>query len=152
MINKIFKASLIFSNYLFHKNILLDECQVDDDCPFSKECKDNECKDPCLRISCGSRAECKAEAHKAVCYCPPGMQGNPFISCSEVGCTSNSDCSNTQICDYLTSSSSKKECKPLCTNNPCATGAYCEAKNHREICTCNHPLQGDGYVSCIERK
>ena len=109
MINKIFKASLIFSNYLFHKNILLDECQVDDDCPFSKECKDNECKDPCLRISCGSRAECKAEAHKAVCYCPPGMQGNPFISCSEVGCTSNSDCSKLFDLPVTTLNSVKSE-------------------------------------------
>ena len=130
----------------------IDECQVNDDCPYSKECKDNECKDPCLRIICGNRAECKAEAHKAVCYCPPGMQGNPLISCSEVGCRSNSDCLYTQKCDYITTSSSKKECQPLCTKNPCASGASCEANNHREICTCNHPLQGDGYVSCVERK
>ena len=128
------------------------ECQIDDDCPYSKECKDKECKDPCLRIICGTRAECKAEAHKAVCYCPPGMQGNPFISCSEVGCSSNSECSPTQVCDYVDSSSSKKECQPLCTKNPCASGASCEANNHREICTCNYPLQGDGYVSCTERK
>ena len=135
-----------------HMPSFLDECQVDDDCPYSKECKDKECKDPCLRIICGTRAECKAEAHKAVCYCPPGMQGNPFISCSEVGCSSNSECSPTQVCDYVDSSSSKKECQPLCTKNPCASGASCEASNHREICTCNYPLEGDGYVSCTERK
>ena len=132
--------------------IVVDECQVDDDCPFSKYCKNKECKDPCLDIICGSRADCRAEAHKAVCFCPPGMQGNPLIACSEVGCTSNSDCSQNEKCDYQTRSSSRKDCQPLCQSNPCASGASCSATNHREICTCNYPLQGDGYVSCIESK
>ena len=132
--------------------IFLDECQVNDDCPFNKECKQNECQDPCLSIICGRRAECKAESHRAICFCPPGLQGNPLISCSEVGCLSNSDCSDREICDYLSRSSARKECVPLCRSNPCASGASCSAINHRESCTCNHRLQGDGYVSCTERK
>ena len=80
------------------------------------------------------------------------MQGNPLIACSEVGCTSHSDCSDREKCDYLSPSSAKKECVRLCTNNQCATGATCSASNHREICTCKFPLQGDGYISCEERK
>ena len=135
------------SNFIF-----LDECQINDDCPYNKECKQNECQNPCLSIICGQRAECKAEAHRAVCFCPRGLQGNPLIACSEVGCSSDSDCSDREKCDYETSSSTKKECIPLCTTSPCTSGATCSARNHREICTCNYPLQGDGYVSCTERK
>ena len=129
----------------------VDECITDDDCPYDKKCKDKECKDPCLSILCGNRAECKAEYHKAVCFCPPGMQGNPLISCVEVGCTSNSDCSTNEKCDYIPSSS-RKDCQPLCTQSPCAFGASCKAQNHRELCTCDYPLQGDGYISCTECK
>ena len=132
--------------------IVLDECQINDDCPYNKECKQNECRDPCLSIICGRRAECKAEAHRAVCFRPRGLQGNPLIACSEVGCSSDSDCADREKCDYGSSSSNKKECIPLCTTSPCASGATCTASNHREICTCNYPLQGDGYVSCTERK
>ena len=130
----------------------IDECQVDNDCPYDKHCKNKECRDPCNSILCGNRAICKAEAHKAACYCPPGMQGNPLIGCSEVGCTSHSECSDNEKCDYRDPSSSKKECQPLCTKNPCARGASCSSRNHKEICTCNHPLQGDGYISCTECK
>ena len=128
----------------------IDECQVDDDCPYTKRCKNNECQDPCPDIICGTRAICKAEAHRAVCECPSGLQGNPLVACTEAGCTSNFECSGDEKCDYLTASSSRKECQPLCRNTPCATGASCTASNHREICTCNYPLQGDGYVSCTE--
>ena len=133
-------------------DIFLDECKMDNDCPYNKHCKGNECKDPCLGIICGSRAECKAESHRAVCFCPLGMQGNPLISCLEVGCTSNSDCSTLEKCDYLPSAGFKKECQPLCRGNPCVSGANCRPQNHREICTCIYPLQGDGYVSCTECK
>ena len=138
--------------FCYFYSYLLDECQVNDDCPYNKECKQNECRDPCVSIICGRRAECKAESHRAVCYCPPGMQGNPLIACTEVGCTSNSECSSQEKCDYSSPSSTKKECIPLCGSNPCTSGASCSANNHREICACNYPLQGDGYVSCTESK
>ena len=80
------------------------------------------------------------------------MQGNPLVSCLEVGCSSSSECASNKKCDYLTSSSTRKECQPLCRRNPCAAGASCTANNHREICTCDYPLQGDGYISCTECK
>ena len=156
-INYHFKISISFFNLIKILKLSLDiwtfvdECITDDDCPYDKQCKDKECKDPCLSILCGSRAECKAEYHKAVCFCPRGMQGNPLISCVEVGCTSNSDCSLNEKCDYVPSSN-KKDCLPLCTRNPCAAGASCTAQNHRETCTCDYPLQGDGYISCTECK
>ena len=132
-----------------HEECFQYECLIDDDCPYDKACVNKECTNPCQKVLCGERAECKAEAHKAVCFCPLGLQGNPLVACREVGCRSNSECPTTEVCDYLPSGS-KKECQPLCIRNPCATGARCEAQNHRETCTCIHPLQGDGYVSCTE--
>ena len=128
------------------------ECLVDDDCPFDKACVNKECTNPCNRLICGSRAECRVDRHEAICFCPPGLQGNPVIACQEVGCQSNDDCSDREKCDYVTGGSSKKECMPLCRSNPCAQGASCNAQNHQEICVCNPPLIGDGYATCYERK
>ena len=125
----------------------LVDCRSDDDCPYDKTCKSNECVDPCPFTICGSRAICKPERHKGICVCPRGLQGNPFVSCTEVGCQSNDDCSFDEKCNFQT-----RDCEPLCVRSPCAPGARCEAHNHREICTCNYPLQGDGYTSCLERK
>ena len=130
----------------------LDECQVDSDCPYSKHCKDKECKDPCLEIQCGRRAICITQDHRAVCECPSSLQGNPLVSCTEAGCSSSLECSDNEKCDYVTPSSTRKECEPLCRKNPCARGASCTTSNHREICTCDYPLQGDGYISCTECK
>ena len=128
------------------------QCQRDEDCPFDKTCKSNECVDPCPLTICGSRATCKPQRHKGICVCPPGLQGNPYVSCTEVGCQSHEDCSDNEKCDFPSPSSGKRECVRLCITPSCAQGARCEAKSHREICTCNYPLQGDGYTSCLERK
>ena len=70
------------------------------------------------------------------------------MSCTEVGCQSNDDCSYDERCDFQS-----RKCIPLCAaSNICAQGARCEANNHKETCTCNYPLQGDGYTSCLPRK
>ena len=141
-----------YSNHFFSFHPLSVQCQRDEDCPFDKTCKSNECVDPCPLTICGSRAECKPERHKGICVCPPGLQGNPYVSCTEVGCQSHEDCSYDEKCDFPSPSSGKRECVRLCITPSCAQGARCEAKNHKEICTCIYPLQGDGYTSCLERK
>jgi len=128
-----------------------DECLINDDCPLTKACVSKECIDPCLNTVCGSRALCKVEYHTAVCYCPPGLQGNERVGCIEVKCTTNSDCAGNEKCDYPRGSQ-RKECIPLCQGQVCAFGATCSASNHQEECSCRPPLKGDGYVSCTERK
>jgi len=129
----------------------LDECQKDADCPLDKACVSQECVNPCLSTICGSNALCKVEFHRAACYCPPGLQGNPQVSCIEVKCSNHQDCATNQVCDYPPGSQ-RKECLPLCQKNPCAPGAVCSASNHQERCECNPPLKGDGFVLCAERK
>ena len=137
----------------FTKTYILDECQVDRDCPLDKACKNQECVNPCLTTSCGSRALCEVDFHTAICVCPPGLQGNPLVACVEAGCSSHSDCATDEICDFVPGSGyTRKECQPLCNPGNCARGAECTAQNHKESCTCRYPLIGDGYVSCVERK
>jgi hypothetical protein len=121
------------------------------DCPQNKACVSKECIDPCIGAVCGSRALCKVELHTAICYCPPGLQGNERVECIEVKCTTNNDCANNEKCDYP-KGAQRKECLPLCIEPRCALGAICTANNHLEECSCRPPLKGDGYVSCPERK
>ena len=126
---------------------VLDECLKDDDCPFTKSCVNKECTDPCHQTACGKQAVCLVEYHRAHCSCPAGLQGNPLVSCEQVGCRTDDDCQQQQRCDY-----SSRNCVPLCTGSSCALGATCQAQSHKESCKCNPPLQGDGYSFCEKRK
>ena len=126
---------------------LLDECLVDNDCPFSKACRNEECIDPCSITLCGERALCKSEYHSGICYCPPGTQGNPIVKCLDVGCQRDDDCSSTERCNLISGN-----CVPLCQGQVCAQGARCQASNHKELCTCIPPLYGDGHVYCTQSK
>ena len=129
----------------------VDECLTNNDCPQNKACISKECVDPCIGTVCGSRALCKVELHAAICYCPPGLQGNERVACIEVKCTTNADCASNEKCDYPRGGQ-RKECLPLCVEPRCVLGAICSASNHIEECTCRPPLKGDGFVSCNERK
>ena len=144
---------LFLIEWVLKTSSLLDECQVDRDCPLDKACKSQECVNPCLGTICGTRARCEVDFHTAICVCPPGLQGNPLVACIEAGCTSHSDCASNEKCDFLPRRGfTRKECQPLCNPGNCARGADCTARDHRETCVCRHPLKGDGYAACVERK
>ena len=148
-----YKLALEYVRIYLNSISILDECQVDRDCPLDKACKSQECVNPCLTTQCGSRAQCEVDFHTAICVCPPGLQGNPLVACVEVGCKSNNECATNEICGFVPGSGfTRKECQPLCNPGPCARGADCTARDHRESCTCRHPLTGDGYAACLERK
>lgn len=126
---------------------------MNSDCPLDKACKSNECVNPCLTTVCGSRARCEVDFHTAICVCPPGLQGNPLTACIEAGCSSHNDCATNEKCDFIPGNGfTRKECQPLCNPGNCAFGADCIARDHSETCTCRHPLIGDGYAACVERK
>ncbi len=128
-------------------SVVSDDCLKDDDCPESKACLHQQCVDVCSRTSCGERAVCEAKYHHAQCVCPPGLQGNPIVRCVDVGCLRDEDCNQREKCDYAS-----QRCLPLCTGNACASGASCQARNHKEYCECIPPLRGDGFVFCEQRK
>ena len=124
-----------------------DECERNPDCPVDKACISQECADPCLTTQCGQNADCQVDYHNPKCVCRQGLQGNPYVRCLEVDCRRDEDCGDREVCNLA-----KQECEPLCQGGRCAEGARCEARNHRETCTCNPPLQGDGFAFCTARK
>merc|ERR1712083_686510 len=83
--------------------------------------------DPCFEPNpnvCGQGATCEATNHKAVCSCPRGYTGDPFVSCRRF------------------------EKKDLCTPDPCGPGANCQARNHGAICSCPSGYVGDPLTAC----
>lgn len=58
------------------------ECVVDDDCPYQKACRNQQCVNPCVvGDPCGRGAFCHIENHNPVCRCPTGFEGNPKTEC-----------------------------------------------------------------------
>lgn len=57
-------------------------CKNSVDCPQSDTCLNRQCVNPCTASNpCAPNAECQAKNHRAVCQCPSGLTGNPFINC-----------------------------------------------------------------------
>lgn len=118
------------------------ECTSDDNCPFDKSCINRYCQDPCaLGSPCGRDAICQVVAHASTCRCPPGTQGDPHRACISAVCHYNEDCDESQLCNRL-----NRVCQPACSENACAPGAICTAKDHRPICTCPPGRSGDPYL------
>ena len=147
---RMFNASNVRSNmtvmvtfFVYIGKSFADECRKNSDCPQDKACVSENCVDPCIGATCGQNADCDAISHRAKCTCASGLQGNPYVSCLPVGCSRDSDCRDREQCDLST-----QNCEELCSGNRCAEGAECIARNHRELCTCLPPLEGDGDAFC----
>lgn len=119
-------------------------CTSNSDCPSDKKCLNTQCVDPCVYDSqCSPRAECKAKNHMAVCKCPPGLEGNPYIDCRPQyvpECEFDTDCPSQLAC---IDSHCKNPCNVL---EPCHYPSTCEvvpsAPVRTMICVCP-----DGYIS-----
>ena len=57
-----------------------EECRVSTDCAEHLACIGNKCVDPC-QGACGIAAVCDVDNHRAVCACPAGYAGNPYLQC-----------------------------------------------------------------------
>lgn len=60
------------------------ECVTNSDCPNSRSCVNNKCRDPCSSGTCGINAECRVFSHSPTCSCLEGYTGNPSSSCHPV--------------------------------------------------------------------
>jgi len=108
------------------------ECTRHSDCASNKACVRLRCQDPCFEPNpnvCGQGATCEATNHKAVCSCPRGYTGDPFVSCRRF------------------------EKKDLCTPDPCGPGANCQpgfdrSGVDRPVCTCPAGWRGDPLIRC----
>lgn len=107
-------------------------CRSDSECFGTHTCINRQCVPACSVHggSCGERAECFGINHKAVCECPPGLKGNPFVSCVVLGCRSNDECPSNQAC---INSKCENPCEKTAT---CATNELCHVYNHRPECAC----------------
>lgn len=95
------------------------ECQRDNECGSEKFCDKNVCKLVCQGgRSCGEKAICTVENHRAVCYCQPGYSGNPYEQCNAV--------------DY-------------CRDSPCGPLAQCSNNKGTFHCACGNGYVGDPY-------
>ncbi|KAJ4432712.1 hypothetical protein ANN_21349 [Periplaneta americana] len=59
-------------------------CTLDVECTDAQACISGECVDPCTN-NCGLGSQCRVQAHKPICFCPQGYEGNPAIGCSPIG-------------------------------------------------------------------
>lgn len=59
------------------------ECVLNTDCPKTRSCLNNKCKDPCPGM-CGLNAECFVSNHAPTCSCLSGYTGNPSVACHEI--------------------------------------------------------------------
>ena len=59
-------------------------------------CINSQCRDPCSdrATQCGTNALCTVAAHRAVCSCPAGLEGDPTKHCRHptTQCTLDREC------------------------------------------------------------
>lgn len=89
------------------------ECVTSSDCPHTKDCYNNKCRDPCPG-ACGLYSECSVINHSPTCYCSEGYTGNPLTKCYPI---------------------MKDQISP-CAQTPCGPYSNCKESNGHAICSC----------------
>lgn len=157
---------------MFAAPVDLPGCKNDNDCPSSETCLNRQCINPCLVSNpCARNAHCEASNHRAICKCPSGLTGDPFINCYQgrflknptLGaiifwnylelqplprpeCEIDNDCGDHQSCI-------NQRCQNPCTvGNPCGTGAQCRTQQHRPTCVCPDGWGGNPQNQCYKSK
>lgn len=129
-------------------------CRSNSDCPSDKQCENSQCINPCVYDnSCSSRAECSPQNHMAVCKCPPGLIGNPYVDCRpepQPECTFDTDCPSRLACF-------DNKCKdPCAVLEPCQRPANCEvipsSPVRTMICICPEGYVSSGSGTCKPTK
>lgn len=67
-------------NYIGRAPNCRPECTINSECPTSRACINERCKDPCPG-ACGISAYCNVINHSPVCTCGNGYTGDPFSGC-----------------------------------------------------------------------
>lgn len=106
-------------------------CYGSDDCPTTHICRNGQCAPVCgpNNEPCGEEAVCQGVEHEAVCYCPPGSQGNPRTQCVAIGCASDDACPDDRSCI-------NQRCQSPCVLDPCEKPATCFVSDHIPECPC----------------
>lgn len=119
-------------------------CRSNNDCPSDRSCINAQCINPCLYDNpCSPRAECAVQNHLALCRCPIGMLGNPYVECRpepRPECRMDADCPPTLAC-------LNSKCQnPCAVIEPCQAPSECQVEPSEPvrtmICVCP-----EGYIS-----
>ena len=106
-------------------------CYTNDDCLTTHMCRNGQCAPVCgpNNEPCGRDSVCHGVEHEAVCYCPPGSQGNPRTQCFAIGCASDDACPDNRGCI-------NQRCESPCALEPCVEPAKCQVFGHTPDCPC----------------
>ncbi|XP_037076509.1 neurogenic locus notch homolog protein 1-like isoform X2 [Pollicipes pollicipes] len=131
------------------------ECSQDSECPPGLACVGVSCVDPCSRNVCGSAADCQVVNHRAICSCPVGYVGDPFVSCryrsagadqtaggGGVARTGGHSTGSRVVVDRGT------RYQDACSPSPCGTNTNCKVRGGRAICSCIANYIGDPLTGC----
>jgi hypothetical protein len=119
-------------------------CTSDSECLDTHACRQGDCHPVCGvdGLPCGGEAVCAGVNHRAVCTCPPGLTGDPYVTCSATECTDNSECPPDRACV-------NKKCQDVCAiESPCEKESECKVRNHEPDCKCPVGLVGDRGKAC----
>lgn len=148
----------------------IDACRTDDTCSFTMACINQRCQDPCsVYRACGHNAVCRAENHKAICFCQGDVKGDPLTACDRqeivqtTDCQADHDCMFGFICNFgscVEGCRNEEHCTPneACLNgecrnpcespNACGLNADCSINAHKVVCSCHSGFIGDPLVEC----
>lgn len=113
------------------------ECILNTDCPRTKACVNQKCRDPCPG-ACGINAECHVVNHSPTCSCIPGYIGNPSVACHEppkrmkTSSVNFQDQNLTEIFSSLELDPPQNPCQP----SPCGPYSICREINGHGVCSC----------------
>lgn len=110
---------------------------MNDDCPKTKACINNKCRDPCPGI-CGSNAECHVANHSPYCTCFCDYTGNPSIACHEIPKRNKKKLILT-IWSINKSNIHFIVAEPItnpCIPSPCGPYSQCVEVNGHAVCSC----------------
>lgn len=131
-------------------------CRSNADCPSDKSCENAQCVDPCVygangagSAVCSPRAECVAQMHMAICRCPAGLIGNPYVDCKPdvvPDCQVDLDCPDRLACIQ------QKCLDPCRALEPCHRPARCEVVPSKPVrtmnCVCPEGFVSSGSGTC----
>lgn len=128
-----------------YERCIIVECRSNSDCPSDRQCSNAQCVNPCVYgHSCSAKAECRVQNHIALCRCPIGYIGNPYIDCRkelQLECTKDDDCPQLQAC--LNNNKCENPCTVL---QPCQRPAECQVLGTPLVRTMNC-ICPSGYIS-----
>ncbi|VEN60882.1 unnamed protein product, partial [Callosobruchus maculatus] len=125
-------------------------CYANSDCPGDRQCINAQCINPCVYDNpCSPRAECQVQNHLAMCRCPVGYIGNPYVDCKpepQPECREDSECPARLAC-------LNNKCQDPCAIlEPCQRPAECQVIGsvpvRTMVCICPPGYISSGSGTC----